>query len=324
MEKTTQKQKIVLIFLGIFLGLLIIELSLRGAGLILMQFQKQSSSENKENYVILTIGESTTAGYYNSWPRELERILNNRSRNIKFSVINEGRSGTNTALILSRLDEQLDKYNPDMVITMMGVNDEGYEYTQDNYIKNIKFIFKQLRIYKLTRYIFGSWKTEFSEGYQSPGKENNYSKKCNYNIKLAWENIAKEEFEDAISILENSKDECQPNDIIYYDLGTIYSQHNLNLSVAISMYEKAIEINPQSPDWVYLRLAEIYRRQNVPVKEVDGFLHENGFPIILNKNESVVEPTRIHYNKLYEKLKEREITYVAMQYPTLDVRMIKG
>ncbi|MEK6916610.1 MAG: tetratricopeptide repeat protein [Nanoarchaeota archaeon] len=326
MIKTTKKQKLILIVFGIVFSLVLLEILLRVSGLDLLKLQRRGFIPEEDTYIILTIGESTTTDFYNdksSWPRELERILNNQSQNIKFSVINEARPGTNTALILSRLDEQLDKYNPDMVISMMGVNDQEYTYIQDEHIKSIKFIFKQLRIYKLTRYIFGSWKTEFVEGYQhSLGKQINYSEKCNYNINLARENVAKEEFEDAIYILENSKDECRPNDIIYYKLGNIY-HNNFNFSTAISMYEKAIEINPQSQDWVYFTLAETYRKQEVPVKEVEKFLQKNGVLVSWN-NKSVVEITRIHYNKLYEKLKERGITYVAMQYPTLDVRMIKG
>jgi hypothetical protein len=58
-----------------------------------------------------------------SYPRQLDRILNQRGRGITFTVVNEGLSGTTTDGILERLDGLLDRYDPQIVITMMGIND---------------------------------------------------------------------------------------------------------------------------------------------------------------------------------------------------------
>jgi len=75
---------------------------------------------------ILTLGESTTADFFSdpeagAWPRRLERGLNEAG--VPARVYNEGIGGTTSALILLRLPGYIEKYRPDMVVTMMGVND---------------------------------------------------------------------------------------------------------------------------------------------------------------------------------------------------------
>ena len=129
--KTKLKSKIGLIVLGIFLALIILELGLSSTGFVLYSLQRDNGeiTEKNNEYRILSIGESTTATLFNgesSWPEELERILNNRSSIIKFKVFNEGLSGTTSIHILNNLKDNLRKYNPDMVIAMMGINDLEY------------------------------------------------------------------------------------------------------------------------------------------------------------------------------------------------------
>ena len=74
--------------------------------------------------VILAIGESTTAfGGANAWPNQLERILNSLQDRRDFHVINRGVPATNTNEILNRLPDYLEKYKPNFVLAMVGVND---------------------------------------------------------------------------------------------------------------------------------------------------------------------------------------------------------
>jgi lysophospholipase L1-like esterase len=72
------------------------------------------------------VGESTTAiGGENSYPYQLQEILNQRNIGVKLSVVNEGIPTGNTMAILAELEDNLNVYNPDMVIAMMGANDGG-------------------------------------------------------------------------------------------------------------------------------------------------------------------------------------------------------
>jgi len=140
MEKTTNSQKIILILFGFFLSLLTLEAILQLGSVIFLSLQNTENVlsdtlvGDKENvYRILSLGESTTMDLLNgqsSWPRQLERTLNNKSEKIKFKVFNKGIGASNTAIILDDLDENLRKYQPHMVVTMMGINEEVYGFNR--------------------------------------------------------------------------------------------------------------------------------------------------------------------------------------------------
>jgi len=154
------KQKIAFVLCGVFLSLLIIEIFLRFGGWIFLSIQEQrnkASLKRGGEYTILCIGESTTAlgGIY-SYPSQLEKILNNSSE-VKFSVINKGTPSTNSGKIVAELTNHIENYNPDMVISMMGINDRGgsilngqfsnsYSY---NILKQAQQLFQSMRIIKL-------------------------------------------------------------------------------------------------------------------------------------------------------------------------------
>ena len=76
---------------------------------------------------ILTLGESTTADIFSSdnsgaWPRMLERKL--KQSGIDARVYNEGLPGTTTPLIYLSTASYLDRYKPQIVISMMGIHDD--------------------------------------------------------------------------------------------------------------------------------------------------------------------------------------------------------
>jgi tetratricopeptide (TPR) repeat protein len=175
--------RVVLIFLGIVLFFAILETGLRLGGFIISGIQKRHnlySIRKNGQFRILCLGESTTAGGWDSYPAQLEEILNKSGLGLKFSVINEGIPCTNTSFILSHLEENLNKYRPDMVITMMGINDHGdhlpYETISRSRLINI---LKVSRTYRLMRLIalhikskISSHSLEDSIQPQTSGKEN--------------------------------------------------------------------------------------------------------------------------------------------------------
>lgn len=92
--QTSFRQRIFLIIGGLFLSLVILEIALRFGGfmfLFLQEHRNIASIRQKGEYRIMCLGESTTAlGDKNSYPSQLEEVLNQRSQKIKFSVINKG------------------------------------------------------------------------------------------------------------------------------------------------------------------------------------------------------------------------------------------
>ncbi|MFH1208786.1 MAG: hypothetical protein V1673_04440, partial [Candidatus Omnitrophota bacterium] len=150
---TSALKKIASVLLGVILSLVLLEAGLRLGGFILSSMQGSEnlqSIKQKGAYRILCLGESTTQGQY---PKPLEQILNQRNIGVHFSVIDKGKSGTNTLFILSRVEAYLDEYHPDMVVAMMGSNDQGIKYYED-IPESGTWLFRHCRVYRFGRMLF--------------------------------------------------------------------------------------------------------------------------------------------------------------------------
>ena len=116
-----------LIFFGLVLAFLLFEGVFRIGGFIykaIAQHRNDAALVQNGTTRILCLGESTTQiGGENSYPRQLEGILNARQNKTKFSVINGGIPGGNTTAIVNHLTQSLQTYQPQIVILMMGIND---------------------------------------------------------------------------------------------------------------------------------------------------------------------------------------------------------
>jgi tetratricopeptide (TPR) repeat protein len=150
---TSRRQKAGLLFLGIFLAFILLETGLRVGGFVLLALQDYKNKialSHKDNFRILCIGESTTQDQY---PRFLREIFKSRKLGKEIDVIDKGLSGTNSSVILRQLPALLDKYRPDLVIAMMGINDQGraipYEISSDSGMH-----LSSLRTYKLFRLLW--------------------------------------------------------------------------------------------------------------------------------------------------------------------------
>ncbi len=160
MKKTSLSQKLLLIIFGLCLAVILLEAGLRAAGALVLYLQERHNhlSFAGNEYRILCLGESTTAlGGEDSYPSQLEQMLNAKGEARKFTVINKGIISTNTNYILAHLEQNLDAYKPRMVVLMMGVNDKIYllhEPDKSLWRENIKFYLKDLRVYKLARLLY--------------------------------------------------------------------------------------------------------------------------------------------------------------------------
>ena len=272
MIKITIKQKIGLILFGIFLTLVFLEIGLRVGGFVLLSIQKNKNKviESGDNiYRILCLGESTTANLYNgqsSWPSELENILN-KGYKIKFKMFNVGITATDTTRILNQLEDDLDTYEPHMVITMMGINDLLYNNTHPHFqfqkrISNRILFFENFRVYKLFKLL---WLHSNAKIKELKFKEISH-------INLDDKHILK--FEGNVKNLMNDQN--------YLELAVFYQNRK--------MFEEAEEMFKKSDE--------------IKIKYYKPETQEN-------------------YRKLYQKLKEKEIKLVVMQYPTRDINEFK-
>lgn len=140
-------KKITLIFIGILLSLIFLEIGLQTVSYVNKLIKNHNINKqlkNKNTITILCLGESTTD---NQWPPILQKILDKKSKNKKFNVIDEGKAECNTNDIINIVSEVIAKEkNIDIIISMMGINDHD-----KNVVTIRKTKFKTLKLFYLIK-----------------------------------------------------------------------------------------------------------------------------------------------------------------------------
>jgi tetratricopeptide (TPR) repeat protein len=327
------REKISLIIFGVFLCFILLEIGLRLGGFILLFLQEYKNNvaiQKKGTYRIMCLGESTTAGGTDSYPSQLEEILNQRNTGIKFSVINKGVSGTTSFCILSNLEDNLSKYKPDMIITMMGINEEYGEFMYGNLYK-IPFFLKNLRICKFTKLLYlhitdkmrqiGIYKIQQKHTDIRPITKRLLESKdikkgqLYFGLGLKYEhkrqyNKAKRKYSEIIKI-------DPANYRAYFGLGTCY-QYLGEYDKAEEMFKKAIDITSGN-EGAYRCLALFYRETGryhdaeKYFRKADKIGLELYFPTIQQ-----------NFQALQRILMQEKIKFVCVQYPLRNVEPLKN
>jgi tetratricopeptide (TPR) repeat protein len=265
-------QKIILIILGLILSLALLEIGLRLGGFIflsLQEYRNRTAIYKKGTYRIMCLGESTTAiGGRDSYPSQLEEILNQRNLGINFSVINKGVVGNNTAYILAHLEENLNRYRPDMVTAMMGVNDKLIKYYEAIPEANT-FLFNRFRTYRLSRLLWMHIINKIKKKgiYTQQGEKTAASLQSSYSlIRLRAcyaEQVNPGQIEEAFkkAIELNPKD-----DRLYVELGRFY-RDNGKYAQAEGLFQKSLNLNPRN-DMAYVELGFCYLNQSKDIQAV--------------------------------------------------------
>jgi tetratricopeptide (TPR) repeat protein len=159
MKTTSFRQKFGLLAFGLLLTFVILEAGLRLAGVLVLYLQERHNhlSFDPNEYRILCLGESTTAlGGEDSYPSQLQEMLNAKLIPKKFSLINKGIISTTTNTILAQLDRNLNTYKPKLVIVMMGINDRVYLHDTKKVLwwESLKYHVEDLRTVKLVRLLY--------------------------------------------------------------------------------------------------------------------------------------------------------------------------
>jgi len=260
-SKRNLKTRILLALAGLFLSLVLLEIGLRAYGFIfsaVQEYRNRVPIRQKGVYRILCLGESTTARQY---PKPMEKILNERNIGVKFKVIDKGVIATNTSGILSQLEKNLDRYRPDMVVTMMGYNDKWILYYKD-IPESGTGLFRHLRLYRLFRLMY-------ADVLKKLNKEDIYSpdlpaipdaRTDQAYTELGDEYRKRGDLAGAESAYKKAIKINPAKDGAYVGLGRIYYIQG-NLAEAAKAYKKAIGINPRN-DNALSRLGEISRNQN--------------------------------------------------------------
>ncbi|MBF0331165.1 MAG: hypothetical protein HQL17_04450 [Candidatus Omnitrophica bacterium] len=163
------KARIGLVFFGIFLALVLLEIGLRIAG-ALFDLKYYKVQNNQARYRIFCLGESTTFGVgtqdpaQENYPHQLELLFKQQFPQTKTRVFFSQTIGINTSTMLYNLPSTLNKFKPDVVIMMVGLNNwwnlsnsnvllfNKHERLQNLYFRTLGF-FDGFRVFKLMKWI---------------------------------------------------------------------------------------------------------------------------------------------------------------------------
>jgi len=124
-------RKLGLLLVGGVVAFLMLEVALRYGGYIFLARQEFTNRrqllQNKSQLRILCLGESTTAvGGDMAYPAQLEEMLVRVfPGSHRVAVINKGIPGANSERLVAAAPAWIQKYQPDLVVAMMGINDYG-------------------------------------------------------------------------------------------------------------------------------------------------------------------------------------------------------
>ena len=233
-------KRLLLILIGIFLSLVVLECGLRLAGWTISSYQQYKNNKalrNKAQYTIMCLGESTTAGQY---PIQLQQILDKKYPN-KFSIIDCGIPGTNLESILNLLDNNINKYKFDISICMMGINNDLAEFTKTNnteFYKKYKNI--NLKIYKLFILLKLHLKNFLSKNIIFAQKIYN-EKNLSVEDALILRKTGK--FKEAEKVLKNILETNPNNEIAFLELSKLYSGFLMEKTLAYNMAVTGLKKN---------------------------------------------------------------------------------
>ncbi len=151
---TPLRYKLALIGGSICVFLLLLELGMRIAGVIFTFRQEQQNRYNFSKNAacrIVCIGESTTAlGGDQSYPSLLQDLLRQQCGKNRCSVFNKGVCGITTSGILADLEATIAMYKPNIVIAMIGINDNAeYVFEDDEEDTFSDKLLGDFKVYKL-------------------------------------------------------------------------------------------------------------------------------------------------------------------------------
>ena len=114
--------KAVKIFAAVLCAALLLELSLRIGGRIALS-SARARPPAMQGRRVLCIGDSFVWGIGGkSFPEQLGEILDEKAGRGVFSVINEGKPGSNSSYVAAAIDKALREYRPEAVIILTGIS----------------------------------------------------------------------------------------------------------------------------------------------------------------------------------------------------------
>lgn len=297
------------------------------------------------------MGESTTDDYFSdsvlgAWPRQLEKSL--KKSGLDVQIINIAKGGDTTTMMLSEIDNILDYYKPQLVISMIGVNDYGHtKYIESSGV--LEYILNNSALLKLKRWI--------SHAIQNHNvSEVSMTTPAGYYDYLHNLIGLNQDHQLSISAITNLRTSNCQKSIIIAEYNTLTNLEETDINLHASFLVKALKLCPAHPEVAMRAMALHVNDESLPnscddiykiLKPYLSRLETNTISQLLacytvrtapkylkdflqtkrveyTTDEYDVDLTKKNYNILYNKLFERDITLIAMQYPTVGIEELKS
>lgn len=343
-------------FASLLVTALLIESLLQAASILYRRTHPESAplalhGSREGEYRILCLGESTTRGFRRTmpYPRLLEEELNRRDFGTSFRVHNAGFTSWSTDQLVRALPKLLEQVDPDMVIAMMGINDQFYfsDAERLGIPLDLQLVLLKSRLYKLLRLVWFNASARFGEGrsrsdWYTVGSPRSQPTpefaEFNRLFWIAHRKWLQRRLEDPEHVfggfiqaarraappgrsagrgtIEVPPEYLRPYYNVYLDLAQFYLESGA-AEKAIELYGEAIATHPDA-EFFYRGLSGVYEkigRRDLSEK-YRGLSEDLAF-------EHLLPVTRDSYRRLHEILKRRGIEFVAMQYPLRSVRKLR-
>jgi lysophospholipase L1-like esterase len=353
-----ETKKLVLFALGILIALVIVEILLRSVGNSRFQEQQRqqlhywnngdlSKSPNAIRIVIL--GESTSANYFahqGSWPQLLQDRLRTLGHNV--DVFNLAAPGINTAFLLKDLSEAIPDIKPDIVISMMGFNDDDRVL----FLESLNVLpVRTLKIVQLFQWIKALLLPQKRLSHLPPPETHKLRDENSLILDdgaLLCKNDRGEELSELFNKNFKSNDIMPFQDNILYNLyslgaggngqdfnncwallskvfpnkePSLFSMYlNFSNSFETKNYSKCFDIYKEFKSKEVILSGQVMSWAMICARELRIKEHFDGISI----GSVDIDSTKVHYNLLSKHLRSQGISLVAMQYPTLKVSELES
>ncbi len=328
-------------------------------GYLVSFFQKAHSDKTHLNApTILVLGESTSAesfidkGYEFSWPHQLKKLL--QENGYCFEIVNMSKPGTSSGYLLKDLPTYVQKYKPQISISMMGVNDANNLWLKENIHESFLWNFRTIRFFSiLQRILENSYDTvklqknagvSFTVGELlsdfSIGNINSYSEKqIDLNLGRLQTDFERSEYlsEVATKLLPpiNSFYSDFSNSIKFFKRSLVYSQNADAFEQLAYLYQYfhknddcfdlakdmvSRKIQLEDPLLTYFSRCAYDSNNKEKWKKI--FLNLGPFEITLSEGQ-IPSSTSEHYKRIAQYLHSYKVQMVVMQYPLRNMALLQ-
>lgn len=244
--------------------LLSTELFLQAVGFFLnSKIINDTYNDNLKTTTILCLGESTTEGGY---PKFLQNFLNQSTNSGNFQIINKGKSAINTAIVLKKLEENLTKYQPQIAVTMLGINDSISFIPKE---KSLSKYLGHIKLYRLAKYLQDNIALIYKTYLLGLLTKNELELK----ILEIDSYLKKSKVTEALFILNHLLKKYPKNSHLWYKHGEVYFDHLGDTQTSIKSFEKSLSFNPKKKQ-ANFNIGVIYAHIGNSIKSIPYFHNE--------------------------------------------------